>query len=279
MSCASKTISAAKGPPTHPVVERARGAAVYSRGPEITLPDDTMAAQLNEVPEKLFYKIGEVCQYTDTQPYVLRFWESEFPQLAPEKNRSGQRVFRREDIELIFRIKQLLYEEEYTIAGARRRLEQEIAGQPPVDQPGDRTPSGPQDLAPLPPPVPLPSSRTREARRLPLDELLPDDPAAPAAGSLSTTAESSRRHPAAGAEEVETLRREAHELRAALARAERNLQEAQDARGAAEAGRIAADEGRRAAEDQRNALRAKLHRAAARIEEALERLGPGDSPG
>ncbi len=75
--------------------------------------------------EKLFFKIGEVCDLTDTQPYVLRFWESEFPQLAPQKNRSGQRIYRRNDIELILRIKKLLYEKEFTIAGARRQLESE----------------------------------------------------------------------------------------------------------------------------------------------------------
>jgi len=75
------------------------------------------------VPDKLFYKAAEVCQLTDTQPYVLRFWESEFPQLASEKNRSGQKVYRRQDIDLILRIKKLLYEEEYTIAGARKAIE------------------------------------------------------------------------------------------------------------------------------------------------------------
>src|SRR5262249_25193896 len=79
-----------------------------------------------KLPDKLFYKASEVCQLTDTQPYVLRFWESEFPQLAAEKNRSGQRVYRRQDIELIFRIKKLLYEEEYTIAGARKVLEEGV---------------------------------------------------------------------------------------------------------------------------------------------------------
>lgn len=77
------------------------------------------------IPNKLFYKIGEVCEITDTQPYVLRFWESEFPQLAPRKNRSGQRVYQRKDIDTVLRIKKLLYEEEYTIAGARRKLEEE----------------------------------------------------------------------------------------------------------------------------------------------------------
>ncbi len=79
-----------------------------------------------EIPEKLFYKAAEVCQITDTQPYVLRFWESEFPQLAGEKNRSGQRVYKRSDIDLVFRIKKLLYEEEYTIAGARKALDDDL---------------------------------------------------------------------------------------------------------------------------------------------------------
>lgn len=80
-----------------------------------------------EIPEKLFYKAAEVCQFTDTQPYVLRFWESEFPQLASEKNRSGQRVYRRSDIDLVFRIKKLLYQEEYTIAGARKAIDEDRA--------------------------------------------------------------------------------------------------------------------------------------------------------
>jgi DNA-binding transcriptional MerR regulator len=84
---------------------------------------------------KLFYKIGEVCEATDTQPYVLRFWESEFPQLAPQKNRSGQRMYREEDIALVERIKHLLHEEGYTIAGARKRLEQEEAGEVPEPAP------------------------------------------------------------------------------------------------------------------------------------------------
>lgn len=80
-----------------------------------------------EHSEKLFYKIGEVCQLTDTQPYVLRFWESEFPQLIPQKNNSGQRIYRSADIGLILRIKKLLYEEEFTIAGARKQLEGELS--------------------------------------------------------------------------------------------------------------------------------------------------------
>jgi DNA-binding transcriptional MerR regulator len=93
------------------------------------------------VPDKLFYKAAEVCELTDTQPYVLRFWESEFPQLASEKNRSGQKVYRRQDIDLILRIKKLLYEEEYTIAGARKAIdagEATVIVEPPVQRKGRR---------------------------------------------------------------------------------------------------------------------------------------------
>jgi DNA-binding transcriptional MerR regulator len=81
-----------------------------------------------QIPSKRFFKIGEVCEITDTQPYVLRYWESEFPALAPAKNSSGQRIYRRKDIETVLRIKQLLYEEGFTIAGAKKRLEAEIGG-------------------------------------------------------------------------------------------------------------------------------------------------------
>ena len=81
-----------------------------------------------EIPNKLFFKIGEVCEITDTQPYVLRYWESEFPALAPAKNSSGQRIYRRRDIETVLRIKELLYQEGFTIAGAKKRLEVELAG-------------------------------------------------------------------------------------------------------------------------------------------------------
>ena len=80
-----------------------------------------------KIPKKLFFKIGEVCELTDTQPYVLRFWESEFPQLTPRKNRSGQRIYSSEDIEVVQEIKRLLYDSGFTIAGARKQLEQEVS--------------------------------------------------------------------------------------------------------------------------------------------------------
>src|SRR5881628_3364083 len=92
-----------------------------------------------KIPNKLFFKIGEVCEITDTQPYVLRYWESEFRALAPAKNSSGQRIYRRRDIETVLRIKQLLYEEGFTIAGAKKRLESEMQGRVETPQP---TPAG-----------------------------------------------------------------------------------------------------------------------------------------
>jgi len=105
-----------------------------------------------EIPNKLFFKIGEVCELTETQPYVLRYWESEFSALAPAKNNSGQRIYRRRDIETILRIKSLLYEEGFTIAGAKKKLEQEMKdngakGQTPVPRPvADADPGGIQQI-------------------------------------------------------------------------------------------------------------------------------------
>jgi len=75
-----------------------------------------------EIPDKLFFKIGEVSRLTGVKPHVLRYWESEFPNLAPPKNRSSQRVYRRKDIETVLVIKGLLYEDNFTISGARKKL-------------------------------------------------------------------------------------------------------------------------------------------------------------
>ena len=80
---------------------------------------------LSRIPEKLFFKIGEVCELIKVQPHVLRYWETEFPMLAPQKNRAGQRVYRRKDVELLLRIKHLLYEKRFTIEGARQTLQSE----------------------------------------------------------------------------------------------------------------------------------------------------------
>jgi len=80
------------------------------------------------IPEKLFFKIGEVCELAGVQAHVLRYWETEFPTLAPQKNRSGQRTYRRRDVEMALRIKELLYDEQYTIAGAKKKLANELRG-------------------------------------------------------------------------------------------------------------------------------------------------------
>jgi len=73
-------------------------------------------------PEKLFYKIGEVSRIVDVEPYVLRYWETEFSFLKPRKNKSGQRVYVKKDVELLITIKNLLYNERYTIEGVRKQL-------------------------------------------------------------------------------------------------------------------------------------------------------------
>ena len=84
------------------------------------------------VQKRLYYKIGEACKALDIQPYVLRYWETEFPVLQPRKSKAGQRVYSEEELQLIQRIKQLLYEEGYTIAGAKKKLESELASGGPA---------------------------------------------------------------------------------------------------------------------------------------------------
>ncbi|HEX5760063.1 MAG TPA: MerR family transcriptional regulator [Thermoanaerobaculia bacterium] len=79
------------------------------------------------VQKRLYYKIGEACRLIDIQPYVLRYWETEFPALSPAKSRSGQRVYNEKELAVIRRIKELLYDEGYTIAGAKKKLEGELA--------------------------------------------------------------------------------------------------------------------------------------------------------
>src|ERR1700745_1780764 len=81
--------------------------------------------------EKL-YKIGEVCRMADGQPYVLRYWETEFAALAPNKSGGGQRLYTQREIDIILRIKQLLYSEGFTIAGAKKKLEMELSEPAPA---------------------------------------------------------------------------------------------------------------------------------------------------
>jgi DNA-binding transcriptional MerR regulator len=93
------------------------------------------------IPDKLYFRIGEVSELTRTKAFVLRYWETEFASLRPVKSKSGHRLYRRKDVELIFRIRRLLYEKGFTIEGARRHLagdsknhpEQKPLFQPPVN--------------------------------------------------------------------------------------------------------------------------------------------------
>jgi DNA-binding transcriptional MerR regulator len=78
------------------------------------------------VPDKLYFRIGEVSDLCRLPAYVLRFWETEFPQLKPVKSSTGQRMYRRKDVEAVLKIKQLLYEEGFTIAGARQQLRSDL---------------------------------------------------------------------------------------------------------------------------------------------------------
>ena len=81
------------------------------------------------IPEKLYFRIGEVAELCRLPAYVLRFWETEFPQLKPVKSSTGQRMYRHKDVESVLRIKKLLYEEGFTIAGARQHLRVESKGE------------------------------------------------------------------------------------------------------------------------------------------------------
>src|ERR1700751_1068105 len=96
------------------------------------------------IPEKLYFRIGEVARLCRLPAYVLRFWETEFPQLRPVKSSTGQRMYRRRDVENVLRIRKLLYEDGFTIAGARAQLREEIKSEKkqtalpfPVGAPGD----------------------------------------------------------------------------------------------------------------------------------------------
>jgi DNA-binding transcriptional MerR regulator len=132
-----------------------------------------MAAKAR-VQKRLYYKIGEACKALGIQPYVLRYWETEFPALTPSKSRSGQRVYSEKELEIIRRIKELLYEEGYTIAGAKKKLEGELAagalGEPEVEEPEEETAAA-EPPAPEPAPA-APAKKPRAAAPAP-------EPAAP----------------------------------------------------------------------------------------------------
>ncbi len=80
-------------------------------------------AAAEEIPDKLYFRIGDVARLAGIKPYVLRFWETEFPGLGPRKSGTGHRLYRRKDVEMVLEIKRLLYEQRFTIEGARKHLE------------------------------------------------------------------------------------------------------------------------------------------------------------
>jgi len=100
-----------------------------------------------QIPNKLYFRIGEVSEITGVQPYTLRHWEMEFPTLSPKKNDSGQRLYRKEDIEMVHTIQRLLHSEGYTTAGARRLL-------------SARSGKRARPAVPKPPPEPKPEPAT-----------------------------------------------------------------------------------------------------------------------
>jgi DNA-binding transcriptional MerR regulator len=102
-----------------------------------------------EIPDKLFFKISEVCEIVGVEPYVLRFWETEFPNYAPQKSKAGHRVYKRKDIENVLKIKELLYDRGFTIAGARRQLSKTRLNKVERDLTLNRVRKGLQDILTL----------------------------------------------------------------------------------------------------------------------------------
>lgn len=97
-------------------------AAAPKRGTHARKPHEIV------IPDKLYFRIGDVAKLCGVEAYVLRFWESEFPQLRPNKSGTGQRLYRKRDVEMVLKVKRLLHDEGYTIAGARQVLAQESGG-------------------------------------------------------------------------------------------------------------------------------------------------------
>lgn len=87
-------------------------------------PASDSLANAQEIPNKLYFRIGDVARLSGIKPHVLRYWETEFPTIAPKKSGTGHRLYRRKDVELILEIKHLLYEKRYTIEGARKAIAQ-----------------------------------------------------------------------------------------------------------------------------------------------------------
>ncbi len=115
------------------------------------MTDAALQPETPEIPDKLYFRIGEVSALLGVETYVLRYWETEFPSLAPKKSGTGHRLYRRKDVELLLRIKHLLYEKRFTIEGARQSLQSES---PKSRGTRPRTPRTQSDLFPDNDPLP-----------------------------------------------------------------------------------------------------------------------------
>ena len=101
----------------------------------MSAPRNAPVEPTHEIPDKLYFRIGEVARLAGIKPYVLRFWETEFPSLGPRKSGTGHRLYRRKDVELVLEIKRLLYEKRFTIEGARKTLESRGKSEPRASKP------------------------------------------------------------------------------------------------------------------------------------------------
>ena len=108
------------------------------------MPRRATPTDVSGIPDKAFFKIGETARLVGVKPYVLRYWETEFKSLRPQKTKSQQRLYRRTDVELLLKIRHLLYDKRYTIEGARSRLRGEGRDEGPVPVP----PPAPPEIAP-----------------------------------------------------------------------------------------------------------------------------------
>jgi DNA-binding transcriptional MerR regulator len=109
--------------------ETASAAATATSDEKEPLPQGALLTA-EEIPDKLYFRIGDVARLAGIKPYVLRFWETEFPTLGPKKSGTGHRLYRRKDVQLVFEIKTLLYEQRFTIEGARKHLEARAKAEP-----------------------------------------------------------------------------------------------------------------------------------------------------
>ena len=171
----------------------------------------------SRIPQKIFFRIGEVCELIKVQPHVLRYWETEFPMLTPQKNRAGQRVYRRKDVEMVMRIRDLLYEEKFTIAGAKKKLLDEIRSSSPRARASIRE-SEPIEVA-VPPSTPSqPESTTAPTQQAPPPTATPvEQPSQPAQtgilpGLSATAAIDDKRVPPQMHRALWTLKRDLEEL-------------------------------------------------------------------